>query len=197
MTKVLVIQSSALNETSNTRLLTNKLLERLGRDSKLDISTRDLAQNPLPHLSDRTLGAFFTPAEQRSEEQQQIIALSDELVTELMASEILIIAAPMYNFGVPSTLKAYFDHIARAGVTFKYTETGPVGLVQNTQAYIVTATGGIHAGTARDFVAPYVETFLRFLGINAVDTFAAEGMSMADTKEKSLNQVISSIEQLQ
>jgi FMN-dependent NADH-azoreductase len=196
MTKVLVVQSSALNETSNTRLLTAKLLARLGRDSELDISTRDLAQDPLPHISDKTLGAFFTPADQRTEEQDQIIALSDRLVTELMATDVIIVAAPMYNFGVPSTLKAYFDHIARAGVTFKYTETGPVGLVQNKQAYIVTATGGIHAGTPRDFVAPYVATFLGFLGINDVETFAAEGMSMADMKDQSLNQVISAIDQL-
>jgi FMN-dependent NADH-azoreductase len=196
MTKVLVVQSSALNETSNTRLLTSKLLSRLGRDAEVAVTTRDLAQHPLPHITDQTLGAFFTPADQRSAEQNEIIALSDTLVAELMNTDIIIIAAPMYNFGVPSTLKAYFDHIARAGVTFKYTETGPVGLVQDKQAYIVTATGGIHAGTPRDFVAPYVTTFLGFLGINAVETFAAEGMSMADMKEASLNQAISAIEQL-
>ncbi|UTW13306.1 FMN-dependent NADH-azoreductase [Marinobacterium rhizophilum] len=196
MTKVLVIQSSALNETSNTRLLTTKLLARLGRDAQIAVTTRDLAQDQLPHITDQTLGAFFTPADQRSDEQNAIIALSDTLVGELMDTDILIIAAPMYNFGVPSTLKAYFDHIARAGVTFKYTETGPVGLVQNKQAYIVTATGGIHAGTPRDFVAPYVETFLGFIGINAVETFAAEGMSMPDMKDQSLNQVMSAIEQL-
>ncbi|MCP8689283.1 FMN-dependent NADH-azoreductase [Marinobacterium sedimentorum] len=196
MTKVLVVQSSALNETSNTRLLTGKLLTRLGRDAEVAVTTRDLAHHPLPHITDQTLGAFFTPADQRSAEQNEIIALSDTLVAELMNTDIIIIAAPMYNFGVPSTLKAYFDHIARAGVTFKYTETGPVGLVQGKQAYIVTATGGIHAGTPRDFVAPYVTTFLGFLGINAVETFAAEGMSMADMKEASLNQAISAIEQL-
>lgn len=196
MTKVLVIQSSAMNETSNTRLLTAKLLARLGRDSELDITTRDLAQNQLPHITDQTLGAFFTPQDQRSAEQVQIVALSDRLVAELLNTDIIIIAAPMYNFGVPSTLKAYFDHIARAGVTFKYTETGPVGLVENKQAYIVTATGGIHAGTPRDFVAPYVKTFLGFLGVNAVETFAAEGMSMADMKETSLSEVMTAIEQL-
>lgn len=196
MTKVLVIQSSAMNETSNTRLLTAKLLARLGRDSELDITTRDLAQNQLPHITDETLGAFFTPQDQRSAEQVQIVALSDRLVAELLNTDVVIIAAPMYNFGVPSTLKAYFDHIARAGVTFKYTETGSVGLVENKQAYIVTATGGIHAGTPRDFVAPYVKTFLGFLGINAVETFAAEGMSMADMKETSLNEVMTAIEQL-
>ncbi|ANG63306.1 FMN-dependent NADH-azoreductase [Marinobacterium aestuarii] len=196
MTKVLVVQSSALNETSNTRLLTAKLLARLGRDADITVTSRDLAQDQLPHITDQTLGAFFTPADQRSPEQTEIIALSDALVAELMDTDVVIIAAPMYNFGVPSTLKAYFDHIARAGVTFKYTETGPVGLVQGKQAYIVTATGGIHAGTPRDFVAPFVTTFLGFLGINAVKTFAAEGMSMPTMKEESLNQTISAIEQL-
>jgi FMN-dependent NADH-azoreductase len=196
MTKVLVVQSSALNETSNTRAITAKLLERLGRDNDLEITTRDLAQDQLPHITDLTLGAFFTPADQRSDEQNAIAALSDSLVTELLATDVLIIGAPMYNFGVPSTLKAYLDHVARAGITFKYTETGPVGLVENTKAYVVTATGGFHAGTARDFVAPYLETFLGFIGITDVDVFTAEGMSMADQKDTAISKVLTSIEQL-
>ncbi len=196
MTKVLVVQSSALSENSNTRHITGKLLARLNRDGELDVTTRDLAQDQLPHITEQTLGAFFTPPEQRSSEQNDIVALSDSLVAELMATDVLIIGAPMYNFSVPSTLKAYFDHIARAGMTFKYTETGPVGLLENKKAYVVTATGGVHAGTASDFVGPYLTTFLGFLGIKDIEMLAVEGMSMPDMKEASIGQVLADIEQL-
>jgi len=196
MTKVLVIQSSALNEGSNTRFLTAKLVERLGRDGALEVTTRDLAASPLPHLNDTTLGAFFTPADQRSAEQQAAVAISDDLVAELQASDVLVIAAPMYNFGVPSTLKAYLDHIARAGVTFKYTETGPVGLVEGKKAFVVAATGGIHAGTPRDFVAPYLKTFLGFIGIGDVEVIQAEGLSMQERKEASIGEALEEIENI-
>ncbi|MFC6673577.1 FMN-dependent NADH-azoreductase [Marinobacterium aestuariivivens] len=196
MTKVLVLQSSALNENSNTRFIANKLLERLGRDNALDVSTRDLAGKPLPHLNEATLGAFFSPADQRTAEQQQAVALSDELIAELLAADVLVIGAPMYNFGVPSTLKAYLDHIARAGITFKYTETGPVGLVENKKAYIVAAAGGIHAGTPRDFVAPYLKTFLGFIGIDDVELIQAEGMSMQDQKEAAIEKALDEIERI-
>ncbi|NVK41324.1 MAG: NAD(P)H-dependent oxidoreductase [Oceanospirillaceae bacterium] len=196
MTKVLVIQSSALNENSNTRFLTGKLVERLGRDKDLEISTRDLAANPLPHLNETTLGAFFTPVDQRSAEQQEAVATSDQLVAELQDHDILIIAAPMYNFGVPSTLKAYLDHIARAGITFKYTENGPVGLVEGKKVYVVAATGGVHAGTPRDFVAPYLKAFMGFIGITDVEVIQAEGLSMVDQKEAAIEQALEAIESI-
>ncbi|GGO75829.1 FMN-dependent NADH-azoreductase [Marinobacterium nitratireducens] len=196
MTKALVIQSSALNEGSNTRYLTAKLIERLGRDEQLEVTSRDLAAEPLPHLDESLLGAFFTPDEQRTPEQRAAVATSDRLVAELQAHDVLVIAAPMYNFGVPSTLKAYLDHIARAGITFKYTEQGPVGLVEGKKAYIVAATGGVHAGTPRDFVAPYLRTFLGFIGIDNVEVIQAEGMSMSDQKETSIGLALEAIERI-
>src|SRR6185312_15592746 len=103
------------------------------------VVVRDLLANALPHLDDSVLGAFFTPVEQRTPEQAAIIARSDALIAELQAADIIVIGAPMYNFGVSSQLKAYFDWIARAGVTFRYTENGPEGLVKGKRAFIVSA----------------------------------------------------------
>ena len=140
---------------------------------------RDLALEPVPHLDAARFGAFLAKPEDRTEEQAAVVAYSDELVSELKSADVIVLGLPMYNFGVPSMLKAYFDHIARAGVTFRYTEKGPVGLLGGKQAYVFAARGGLYVGTPKDTQTPYVQTFLGFLGIEDVRFTYAEGLNIS------------------
>lgn len=144
---------------------------------------RDLGANPIPHLGGETVGAYFTPADQRSEAQKAAIALSDELVAELQAADTVVIGAPMYNFNIPSVLKAWFDHIARAGLTFKYGEAGPVGLLTGKKVVVFSTRGGLYAGTSSDVETPFVRQFLGFLGMTDVSFVYAEGLAYGDDKK--------------
>lgn len=141
---------------------------------------RDLAQAPLPHLDAPRVTAYFAQPEARTPEQQAFVAESDALIDEIQQAEILVIGLPMYNFGIPSTLKAYFDHIARAGVTFRYTENGPEGLLTGKKSYVFAARGGLYAGTPLDSQTRYVRDFLGFLGITDVEFVYAEGLNMGE-----------------
>ena len=141
---------------------------------------RDLAANPVPHLDGARFMAFLAKPEERSAEQQAVVDFSDALIAELRAADAVVIGLPMYNFGIPSQLKAYFDHIARAGVTFRYTANGPEGLITGTKAYILAARGGIYAGTPKDSQTTYVRDFLGFIGITDVEFIYAEGLNMGD-----------------
>jgi len=141
---------------------------------------RDLAANPVPHLDGARFMAFLAKPEERSAEQQAVVDFSDALIAELRAADAVVIGLPMYNFGIPSQLKAYFDHIARAGVTFRYTANGPEGLITGTKAYILAARGGIYAGTPKDSQTAYVRDFLGFIGITDVEFVYAEGLNMGD-----------------
>ena len=128
---------------------------------------RDVAAaEPVPHLNAERFGAFITKPEERSAAQHAVVAYSDALIDELKQADVIVLGLPMYNFGVPSQLKAYFDHIARAGVTFKYTDKGPVGLLTGKKVYVFAARGGLYAGTPLDTQTSYVRDFLRFLGID-------------------------------
>ena len=147
------------------------------------VITRDLGKNPLPHLDAERFGAFLAKPETLSLKQQRVLNESDELIAELKQADTLVLGLPMYNFGVPSQLKAYFDHIARAGVTFKYTEKGPVGLLTGKQAYVFAARGGLYQGTPRDTQTPYVREFLGFLGITDVRFVYAEGLAISSTSK--------------
>ena len=144
------------------------------------IVVRDLADNPVPHLDGPRFMSFLAKPEERSAEQQAVVDFSDTLIDELRRAEVIVIGLPMYNFGVPSTLKAYFDHIARAGVTFRYTANGPEGLLTGKQAYILAARGGRYAGTPQDSQTAYVRDFLAFIGITDVEFVYAEGLNMGE-----------------
>lgn len=144
------------------------------------VVVRDLAQNPVPHLDLARVGAFSTPADQRTPEQQVLVAESDALIDELQGADVVALGLPLYNFGIPSTLKAYFDHIARAGVTFRYTATGPEGLVKGKQVVVFAARGGLYQGQPHDTQTPYVRNFLGFLGMTDVRFVFAEGLNMGD-----------------
>jgi FMN-dependent NADH-azoreductase len=157
------------------------------RNAGAKIVVRDLARDPVPHITAERFQSFTTQADARTTEQAQAVAYSDALIDELKRADVIVLGLPMYNFGVPSTLKAYFDHIARAGVTFKYTAQGSVGLLRGKKAYVFAARGGLYAGSALDTQTAYVRQFLGFLGIDDVEFIYAEGLAISDaTREDAL-----------
>jgi FMN-dependent NADH-azoreductase len=147
----------------------------------------------VPHLTEQMMGAFFTPAEQRNAEQAHIVKVSDTLVDELFAADVIVIGAPMYNFSVPSSLKAWIDHVARAGRTFQYTANGPEGLLKGKKVYVFTASGGVYSeggAVAFDHLTTFLRSVLGFIGLTDVQFIRAEGVAMgeqavADTLAKS------------
>lgn len=145
---------------------------------------RDLATDPIPHLTAERFGAFLAKPEERDAQQQAVVDFSDALINELRGADMIALGLPMYNFGIPSTLKAYIDHIARAGVTFRYTENGPVGLMTGKKAYVFAARGGQYVGTPMDTQTGYVRDFLRFIGIDDVEFVYAEGLNMGEDSKK-------------
>ncbi len=198
MANVLYINSSVRTAGSLSRQLSAEFIAKWQEGHPGDtVVTRDLALDPVPHLNEQTLGAFFTPAEARNAEQAFAVRLSDQLVDEVIAADVIVIGAPMYNFSVPSGLKAYIDQIARAGRTFKYTEAGPVGLLTNKKVYIVTASGGVYSegpAAGYDFLATYLRAVLGFLGITDISFIRAEGVALgeqalADTMAKSRSSI--------
>ncbi|UYP29376.1 FMN-dependent NADH-azoreductase [Pseudomonas sp. Z8(2022)] len=190
MSRVLVIESSARQQGSVSRELTQQFIANWQAAHSGDqIQVRDLAAEPVPHLDATLLGGWMTPSEQQSEAEKAALARSNQLTDELLAADVLVLAAPMYNFAIPSTLKAWLDHVLRAGVTFKYTETGPQGLLTGKRAFVLTARGGIYAGSGLDHQEPYLRQALAFIGIHDVQFIHAEGLNMgAEFSEKGLAQ---------
>ncbi|MEL6608572.1 MAG: NAD(P)H-dependent oxidoreductase [Pseudomonadota bacterium] len=181
---VLRIDASARAQGSVTRQLADEVIARIAPDT---VITRDLSVG-MPLLTDAWLGANWTPAEDRSDMQKQALEMSDVLIDELKAADTLVIAAPIYNFSVPAALKAWIDQIARAGITFKYTETGPVGLLDGKRAIIVLASGGTQVGSDIDFASGFLRHIMGFIGIHDVEFVAADQLmidaekSMADAQ---------------
>lgn len=181
MRKVLRLTTSILGTDSVSNTLMDTLLEKMGQSGEpLELSERNFSNTPIPHLDGEWLQALMTAEADRDEQQQTKADFSNALVAELMAADILVIGLPMYNFSVPSMLKAWIDHVARAGVTFKYTESGPVGLLAHKKVYLVTAMGGKHVAGEGDFLRPYVRHILGFLGITDVNFITADGLAMGD-----------------
>jgi FMN-dependent NADH-azoreductase len=190
MKTYLQVNSSLFGDASqSTRLATQFVAALAQADRKAGkqatVVVRDVANQPIPHLTAERFTGFATPAAQRTPEQAQAVAESDALIAELKTADVVVIGLPMYNFGVPSTLKAYFDHVARVGVTFKYTAQGPVGLLTGKKAYIVATRGGRYAGTPLDMQSAYVRQFLGFLGIADVEFVYAEGLALGDESRNS------------
>lgn len=198
MSRVLIIESSARQQDSVSRQLTQQFIGQWQAAHPADqMTVRDLAINPVPHLDSTLLGGWMKPAEQRNEIEQLALERSNQLTDELVAADVLVLAAPMYNFAIPSTLKAWFDHVLRAGVTFKYGETGPQGLLIGKRAYVLTARGGIYAGSSLDHQEPYLRQVLGFVGIHDVTFIHAEGLNMGgDFLEKGLNQAKAKLAQI-
>ncbi|MEM9343261.1 MAG: NAD(P)H-dependent oxidoreductase [Pseudomonadota bacterium] len=167
---VLRIDSSARRTGSVTRELASKIIARLNPSQTI---TRDVSHG-IPQINEGWIEANFTPAADRSDTQKGALALSDELVDELKAADTIVIGLPIYNFGVPAALKAWIDQVARAGLTFKYTETGPQGLLEGKRAIVAVASGGTQAGSDIDFATGYIRHVLGFIGITEVEFVNAD-----------------------
>ncbi|GAL16928.1 FMN-dependent NADH-azoreductase [Vibrio sp. SCSIO 43140] len=175
MSNTLVLKSSILGDYSQSNQIIEQAIE-----GKSNVTIRDLAAEPVPVLDMAVATALRSTGDDLSDELKAIVKLSDELIAELQNAEKVVIAAPMYNFMIPTQLKNYFDLIARAGVTFKYTETGPVGLIKDKKVVVVTTRGGIHKDTPRDSMHDYLATILGFLGMTDVEFVYAEALNMGD-----------------
>lgn len=190
MSRVLIVESSARQQGSISRQLTAEFVAQWKAAHPADVVVvRDLAQESVPHLDSDLLGGWMKPADQQNDAERAALARSNRFTEELLAADVLVLAAPMYNFGIPSTLKAWLDHVLRAGVTFKYTETGPQGLLSGKRAFVLTARGGVYAGGPLDHQEPYLRQALAFIGIHDVTFIHAEGLNMgAEFQEKGIAQ---------
>ena len=185
MTTLLQINTSLFGENGNSSQLTRRFVDVWqGAHPQGRVLVRDLTREPLPHLDAQRLQALFSKPEGRTPEQQAVLDLSDDLIDELKSADVVVIGLPLYNFGIPSTLKTYFDHIARAGVSFSYTAQGPQGLIGDRKVYVLAARGGYYQGTPADTQTPFVTTFLNLLGIRDIEFIYAEGLNVsAEAKE--------------
>lgn len=179
MKNVLIITSS-LNPEGNSTQLSQVLNEQLAATSGFSVTVRDVGLTPLPHLGGEEMGAWMQDPTNRSPKQAELAAISDDIVEELHHTDNVVFAVPMYNFGIPSTLKAYIDRICRAGITFRYSENGPIGLLENKKAIVLAARGGLYAGTDRDTQTKYLKDVFNFIGITDIDFVYAEGLAMGE-----------------
>ena len=173
--KILEVQASARGTGSISRELTADLIAALEeRHGSVDVRQRDLAKG-LPFVDEAWVGANFTPDEDRTSTHRQILSRSDDLVAELQDADVIVIGSPIYNFSVPAVLKAWVDMIARARLTFRYTENGVEGLLEGKKAYVVVPSGGVPVGSPVDFATPYLRHALAFVGITDVEFIGAQG----------------------
>lgn len=195
MKTILQLNTSIFSNVGESTRLSNEFVETF-RNSHPDVKviTRNLSENPVPHLTAEEFQAFLSKPKDRTAQQQAAIEYSDNLINEIREANIILLGLPMYNFGVPSTLKSYFDHIARAGVTFRYTENGPVGLIENKKVYAFATRGGLYVGTPLDTQTNYVKDFLKFIGIQDVEFVYAEGLAMGvENKETAISKAKAAI----
>lgn len=198
MKKVLHIISSPQGEASVSRKLGNAIIEKIrAKYPDTLVKERNLTANLFPHLDGVQIGSWFTPAENRSPDQANAIKISEEAIAELQDADIYVIGAPFYNFAIPSTLKAYLDHIARPGITFRYNENGqPEGFLKNKKVYVATASSGVYSkgeSQSFDFVSPYLKFMLGFLGITDISIIRAEGLRIEGIKETAFEKGVKSI----
>ena len=179
--KILQINASARSNGANSTRVADAITARLQAARPDAVAeTLDLAREPHPVLDEPALGALFTPAAQRSAGQAARVAIDDARIAQLQSADAIVIGVPMYNFGVPVQLKAWIDAVARAGVTFRYTATGPEGLVKGKKVYVALARGGVYRDSPTDSQVPYLKTMLGFLGMTDVEYVYAEGLAMGE-----------------
>lgn len=198
MKTLLQINASLFSGQGQSSTLAAQFVERWQQanpDGRIIV--RDLATNPVPHLTADKFQSFLTPDAERSAVQAAMVAGSDELIAELREADLIVFGLPMYNFGIPSTLKAWIDHVARAGHTFKYTENGPVGLLEDKPVYLFAARGGKYHGTPRDTQSAYMTNFLNFIGLRNIEFVYAEGLALGDQPRlDALNKASDAIDRL-
>jgi FMN-dependent NADH-azoreductase len=189
--KILHVISSPRKEASFSIKLGNEIIERLLRKHPgSTVATHNLTETPFPHMEEVHLHSFFTEPGLRTPELVEAVKHSDEAIQELMDADIIVIGVPMYNFSIHSTLKAWLDHVMRAGVTFKYSEAGVEGLLKNKKVYLAVSSGGIYSDgpmQSFDFTAPYLLKVLNFIGITDVTTYRVEGVNLPTVKDKALD----------
>ena len=196
-TRALLVTSSILGDNGQSNALASHFQQQAAARDGVAVTHRDVVANALPHLAIEELGAWQTPADERTVEQQALAAHSDELLAELRANDVLVLAVPMYNLGIPSQLKAWFDRVLRAGETFRYTENGPQGLIEGKRAIILAARGGQYAGTEFDSQTPHLKTMLGLMGIRDVEVVFAEGLNMGDAhRDAAMKEAFQAIDQL-
>lgn len=197
MKKILNIVSSPRGAASNSIQLADALIGKLkAANPGSTVTEKNLGNAGFPHLEEAHIAAFYTPQEQRSPANIEAIRHSDEAIQQLFDADIIVIGAPMYNFSIPSSLKAWIDHISRAGVTFSYGANGPEGLVKGKKIYLVISTGGIYTeGVMKgyDFIEPYLKSLLSFLGMSDITVVRVEGVSIPGVQDTAMEKAISSI----
>ncbi|MGH8442708.1 MAG: FMN-dependent NADH-azoreductase [Nevskiaceae bacterium] len=198
MTTILKINSSIYSTDGQSSQLAGQFVDALReREPGARVIERDLAREPIPHLDAARFQAFLTKPEERTAGQQAVVEFSDRLIDEMRRADVVVLGVPMYNYGIPTQLKAWFDHIARAGVTFRHTDKGPVGLLTGKKAYVFATRGGMYAGTPQDHLAPHVRQFLGLLGVTDVEFLYAEGLAMGPAaRDGSLAQARAAIQNL-
>jgi len=197
MKKILHIISSPKGENSFSIRLGNAIVDQVkAADPDSTVRVHDLTKHPFPHLEEATLAAFYTPASEHTAATKAALRHSDEAIAELMAADVIVIGAPLWNFGIPSVLKAWIDHIARAGITFQYSETGAEGLVKGKTVYVAMASGGVYSSgpyQVYDFVPTYLKGVLGFMGMTDLKIFRAEGLAYPGQAEAALQKGLDSI----
>lgn len=193
VTNILRIDASARHKGSISRQLVDHVIDHLAQKGAVQVTNRDLS-NGLPQIDETWVGANFTPIEARTSAQLAKLAMSDTLVSEIKSTNTIVIGLPVYNFGVPASLKAWIDLVARAGITFRYTDKGPVGLLEGKKAIIVLVSGGTKSGSDIDFATPYIRHVLGFLGISNITVIAADALGQdAEAKLSSARRLVSTL----
>ncbi len=195
--KILHLISSPRGEASFSVKLGDAIVEKLqATNPGSTVTTRNLTNTPFPHLEEVHINSFFTPAENHTPQLAEAVQHSNESIAELKAADAIVIGVPMYNFGIHSTLKAWIDHIARAGQTFSYSENGPEGLVKGKKVYLAISSGGVYSDgpmKAYDFTESYLRSVLGFLGMVDVAVYRVEGLSLPNLKDEALDKAVAAI----
>jgi FMN-dependent NADH-azoreductase len=187
MKTLLHVKSSLFGDQGQSAQLAGSFISRWTQENPdSSVIERDLAADPVPHLDAFRMGALNTPEADRSQEQQAVVELADQLLAEVKAADVIVIGLPMYNFSVPSQLKSWFDHLARAGVTFQYTETGVQGLIEDRPVYLISTRGGVYGDEGSNMQISYVKQLLSFMGLNSQQLVVAEGLAMDDHRDAAL-----------
>ncbi|WP_119393768.1 FMN-dependent NADH-azoreductase [Salinibius halmophilus] len=194
--KVLFLSNGIFGDNSQSNRLARSIIEKLSAKHSVELIERDLVASQLPMLDATVITALNTPAEERSAEQNSIVELSDTLIEELRSADAVVLSLPMYNFSIPAQLKAWVDLVARAGVTFQYTENGPQGLLADKPVYVATARGGFHKGNSTDAQTNFINTIFPFFGLTSVQFVYAEGLNISEEhKAKALAEADKAIDE--
>jgi FMN-dependent NADH-azoreductase len=200
MKKILHITSSLNNQGSFSNKLSQAIIDKLSNDfPHSTVMKRDLMESTVPHLSAAEFEAFRVLPENRTQQQTSAVKISDDFIDELLDSDIIVIGVPLYNFGIPSVLKAWLDHIIRSGITFKYTEQGVQGLLQNKKVYLAISSGGVYSdGPMKnyDFTEPYLKAALGFIGLTDITTLRIEGIAIPDLAEAQIEKSMAAVNSL-